>query len=182
MTDPASDPTPAKGLAPPATPPAASWAEVEATAPELAGAVRARFEDTGLALVATLRADGSPRISGWEPLFAAGELWLGAMPDARKSADLRRDPRLALHAATTDPEVHQGDAKVAGRAVDIADDGTKSAFVAAFEAATGQPPPAGPLDLFRVEVTEISRLRPAGDHLVIEWWRPADGAHRVERR
>jgi hypothetical protein len=39
-----------------------------------------------------------------------------------------------------------------------------------------------PFDLFRVEITEISMLRPAGDHLVIEWWRPGEHAHRIERR
>ena len=49
-----------------------TWGDFEREAPELARRVQARFDDTGLALVATLRADGSPRISGWEPLFAHG--------------------------------------------------------------------------------------------------------------
>ena len=72
--------------------PRAPGREFEQLAPELADRVRERFERTGLALVGTLRADGSPRVSGWEPLFADGEIWLGSMPGSRKNDDLRRDP------------------------------------------------------------------------------------------
>src|SRR3954447_26094731 len=96
--------------------PTSSWNETEEAAPELAAAVRGRFEAHGLGLLATLRRDGSPRISGIEPLFASGELWLGMMPASRKSADLLRDPRLALHSATVDKDVADGDAKIFGRA------------------------------------------------------------------
>ncbi|HVF73582.1 MAG TPA: pyridoxamine 5'-phosphate oxidase family protein [Acidimicrobiales bacterium] len=132
-----------------------SWADVEAAAPELAALVRARFEATGLAFLATLRTDGSPRITGVEPTFEDGELVLGMMAGSRKGADLRRDPRLALHAASVDKEVKDGDAKVAGRAVLVNDD---------------------PHDRWHVDITEVSLLRPGEplDHLVIQWWRPGE--------
>ena len=159
----------------------ASWAEVEAAAPELAGRVRTRFERHGLGLLATLRRDGGPRISGIEPLFA-GELWLGMMDRSRKGADLRRDPRLALHSATEDKNVAEGDAKVSGRAVLVDDPGDLARFQAEFAAFTGYGPPPGPMDLFRVDVREVSFLRPGGDHLVIEWWRQGEPVQRVERR
>ncbi len=94
-----------------------TWDEIAADAPALAAKVRARFEATGLAFIATLRKDGSPRISGIEPLFAAGELWLGMMDDSLKAHDLLRDPRLALHSASEDKQVANGDAKLTGRAV-----------------------------------------------------------------
>ncbi len=106
-----------------------TWGDFEHEAPELAGRVQARFDDTGLALVATLRADGSPRISGWEPLFADGQLWLGSMPESRKLADVRRDPRLTLHNATADKNVAQGDATISGRAVEVTDEDTKRDFM-----------------------------------------------------
>jgi len=80
----------------------ASWTEVAVSAPELAADVRGRFEAHGLALLATVRADGAPRISGIEPLFAGDHLWLGMMEGSRKGADLRREPRFALHSATID--------------------------------------------------------------------------------
>ncbi|HEY7135231.1 MAG TPA: pyridoxamine 5'-phosphate oxidase family protein [Acidimicrobiia bacterium] len=159
----------------------ASWSDVVRAAPELARLVHARFQATGLGLLATVRRDGAPRISGIEPLFASGELWLGSMPEARKGADLRRDPRFALHSATTDKDVTDGDAKVSGRAVLIDDLATTERFVDAFRTETGRAPDPGTFDLFRAEVTAVSMLRPAGDHLDIDWWDEATGVHHVDR-
>lgn len=158
-----------------------TWQAFETQQPDLAQRVRTRFEDTGLALVATLRADGSPRICGWEPLFAMGEVWLGGMPDSRKSRDVRRDPRVSLHNATSDKEAKDGDAKISGRAVEVTDDGRRGAFVRHFKEATDFDVPT-PFDLFVVDITEVSMLRPSGDHLDIEWWRPGGPLHAVERR
>ena len=159
----------------------ASWSGVTSAAPELAGLARARFEATGLGLLATLRRDGSPRISGIEPLFTDDELWLGMMPDSRKSADLLRDPRFALHNATVDKQVTHGDAKIGGRAILVEDEPTLAAFRRAFEARTGYAPPAGPMTLFRADVREVSTVRPAGDHLNIDYWREGHPPQHVER-
>src|SRR4051812_47389868 len=148
----------------------ASWSEVEAAATELADKVKERFQSTGLGLLATLRADGSPRISGIEPLFALDELWLGMMHESRKAADLLRDPRLALHNATEDKQVTNGDARISGRAVENPDPGGLGRFARAFRGEPGYPPPP-PYHLFRVDVTELMFLKPGGDHLVIESWR-----------
>src|SRR5919199_5659869 len=108
-----------------------SWSDVVSAAPELAALVRARFEATGLGLLATLRRDGSPRISGIEPLFALGELWLGMMPGSRKATDLLRDPRFALHSATVDKQVSAGDAKLAGWALAVQDQASLERFARA---------------------------------------------------
>ena len=48
----------------------ASFADLEAAEPELAGRVRAAFDAHGHKVLATLRADGSPRVSGIEARFA----------------------------------------------------------------------------------------------------------------
>ena len=161
----------------------ASWAEVVQAAPELAASVRARFDSHGLGLLATLRRDGAPRLSGIEPLFTDEDVWMGMMPDSLKAADLLRDPRFALHSATVDKNVTDGDAKVAGRARAVAayDETAFAAFRRAFEIATGAPPPDGPFHLFRCDVDEVSILRPAGDHLDIDWWRERDGVHHLDR-
>ncbi|HEV3354097.1 MAG TPA: pyridoxamine 5'-phosphate oxidase family protein [Acidimicrobiales bacterium] len=159
----------------------ASWAEVEDAAPELAERVRERFQATGLGLLATLRADGSPRISGIEPLFALDELWLGMMLESRKAADLRRDPRLALHNATEDKQVTNGDARISGRAVELTDGESLERFSQAFRGETGYSPPP-PYHLFKVDVTELMFLKPGGDHLVIESWREGQDPKRIERR
>ena len=75
----------------------AAWKDVEQAEPEFAARVRRLFDAGRHKTIATLRADGSPRISGIECEFADGELRFGSMPGARKGADLRRDPRFALH-------------------------------------------------------------------------------------
>jgi len=159
----------------------ASWAEVEAAAPELAERVKERFQSTGLALLASLRKDGSPRIGGIEPLFALDELWLGMMLDSRKALDLRRDPRLALHNATEDKEVTNGDARISGRAIELTDEESLERFSRAFQAETGYAPPP-PYHLFKVDVIELMFLKPGGDHLVIESWRDGEQPKRTERR
>jgi Pyridoxamine 5'-phosphate oxidase len=84
--------------------------------------VQALFDGRRHKTIATLRADGSPRISGVQAVSEDGELVFGSMPNARKSADLRRDPRFALHSATIDPvngseAQWPGEAKISGRAI-----------------------------------------------------------------
>jgi hypothetical protein len=81
------------------------WAEFATDQPELATDVRRCFGVRKHATMATLRRDGSPRMSGTEVEFddERGELVLGSMRGARKAQDLLRDPRVALHGPTVDP-------------------------------------------------------------------------------
>jgi hypothetical protein len=154
-----------------------SWAAFEAAAPELAGFVRDRLDAHRHRLLATLRADGSPRIGGIELTIAGGELWIGGLPGSHKFGDLRRDPRLAIHSGTDDPPPFPGDARMAGRAVFVEDPAVKARFL---EAAGGGPP--GPFELVRVEIEEVSTVQEAADHLVVMVWHPGDDVRRIERR
>ena len=79
-------------------------------------------------ILATLRHDGSPRLSGLETNFSEGELWLAMMPDSRKADDLRRDPRFALH-SSPQTELVEGDAKINGHAIAVTDLPTIERFV-----------------------------------------------------
>ena len=153
----------------------ASWSEVEAQAPELSALARELFDAQKHLTLATLRKDGSPRISGSEVIFAEGELWLGSMPRAVKALDLQRDPRFALHSGS-DATNWKGDAKAAGRVEEIDDDERKQEIVG------GEAPP-GPLHLFRCDVTElvVVRLGDPADHLVIESWHEGRGLSRIKR-
>jgi len=159
-----------------------SWTQLHADAPELATLARTRIEATGMAILATLRRDGSPRISAVETLFHDDDLWLGMMPESRKALDLLRDPRFALHNATEDKGVTNGDVKVSGRAVEITDEPTLTSFRKAFAKHAGYPPPPGPMHLFRLDVTEVSSVQPNSDHLVIQVWHEGEGVRRIERR
>jgi hypothetical protein len=129
-------------------------------APAFAEAVRRLFDAHKHKTLATLEADGSPRISGIEATFEGDDLWLGMMPSSRKVQDLRRDPRMALHTASVGEE-WSADAKLSGRAIEV---------------------PAGS-NRFRVEITRVvlTRLGDPPDHLVIEWWSEANGLQRTRR-
>jgi Pyridoxamine 5'-phosphate oxidase len=162
----------------------ASWDEVAATAPELAGNARKLFDAHRHKVMATLRTDGSPRISAIEANFRDGDLWLGMMPGSRKALDLRRDPRLALHCATVDPPADPakfaGDAKLTGRAEEVTDPERMQAIVSADNQEAPEP---GSFHLFRVDVTELvlTRVGDPPDHLVIELWREGEGVRRMRR-
>jgi len=159
-----------------------TWNDFAEQAPDLAKLVAERIEAHGLALLATIRADGSPRISGLEPLIHDGQLWLGMMPGSRKVADLQRDPRFALHNATVDKGVTDGDVKINGRVVEVPDGSPAMAsFRAAFAEASGYGAAPEAMVLFTADLTGVSSLRPAGDHLVIEWWHPGEPPHATKR-
>ena len=147
-----------------------AWRDVEAAEPEFAQRVRGLFDAHRHKTLATLRADGSPRISGIETAFEDGQLVFGSMPNARKGADLRRDPRFALHSATVDPVEGAearwpGEAKISGRAIASA------------------PASEGDGDRFRAEIAEVvhTHLNDAATLLVVEWWTPEKGLRRIER-
>ncbi|MGO9753525.1 MAG: pyridoxamine 5'-phosphate oxidase family protein [Solirubrobacteraceae bacterium] len=149
-----------------------SWHAVERTVPEFAKCVRALFDAHRHKTIATLRADGSPRISGIEAVFEDGELAFGSMPDARKGADLRRDPRFALHSATVDPvegaeAQWPGEAKISGRAI------------AAEPTTTGADG-----DRFHADIAEVvhTHLNEEATMLVVDWWTPTHGLRRTERK
>jgi hypothetical protein len=162
----------------------ASWQEVEAAVPDLASAVRAAFDVHKHKVLATLRVDGSPRLSGNEVTFKDGEAWLGMMHRSLKALDLLRDPRLAVHSATADAELKLGDAKLSGRAVEETDAEKKRTFGSdSAEDHEGQQPPEE-YHLFRIDIADLSivRIGDPPDHLVIESWSPAAGYRRTERR
>lgn len=161
------------------------WQEVEAAVPDLAAAVRRRMEAHRHLVMATIRADGAPRLCGTEVTFWRGDLWIGAMAGSRRVADLRRDPRLAIHSASDDPPEWSGDARASGRATIVEDEALKAAYLAAtgHDGSSGDAPAPGPWELVRIDVTELStvELTPEGDALTITSWRPGGVVRRVER-
>jgi hypothetical protein len=143
-----------------------SWSDVEAQAPELAARARTFLDAFTHKTLATLRRDGSPRISGTEVEFRDGEAWLGSMWRSMKALDLQRDPRFALHSGSPDPTAGwTGDAKLAGRVEDVTEAEAES-------------------HLFRLDISElvVVHLGDPPDHIVIESWHEGRGVERRERR
>jgi len=155
----------------------ASWDEFRRQAPDLADAVSARLTATLHSILGTVRADGSPRLTGLEVHFGEGELWLAMMPDSRKADDLRRDPRFSIHSAP-DVSMVDGDAKVSGLAHTVDDEPTRARFAAALEQ---ELPPSG-MGLFRADLTDASLARVDGDDMVIDIWRDGEPVRQVRRQ
>src|SRR3954452_12500686 len=142
----------------------ATWAEIEREAPELAALARSLFDAFTHKTLATLRRDGSPRISGIEVEFADGEAWIGSMGRAVKALDLRRDPRFAIHSGSPESPDWRGDAKLAGTAEERTEPGAES-------------------HRFRLDIAELVVVRhgePA-DHIVIAAWHEGRGVSSLRR-
>jgi len=144
----------------------ATWGEFEKAEPEFAARLKKLMTTRKHLTMATLRRDGSPRISGTEVQFSKGQLQIGSMPRAVKAMDLLRDPRVAIHGPTHDPTQAgrwRGEAKIAGRAIAIP---SKSAG-----------------HFFRIDIGEavITRLNSTRNGLVIESWEPGRGYRELNR-
>lgn len=124
-----------------------NWGGLQEVAPELTRRGRERLEQARVALLATLRKDGSPRISPVEPFFSGAHLLFGAMSWSAKARDLLRDPRCVLHSAVTGPDSGEGELKLYGRAVE-ADPELRNGCAGAWW--LGRPPEAA--DVFVVEI------------------------------
>jgi len=152
-----------------------TWGAVADDEPDFADRVRRLFDAGRHKTIATLRADGSPRISGIECEFVDGDLRFGSMIGSRKGADLRRDPRFALHSPTFHPEEGEegkwpGEAKIAGRA-------TPAGIITA----DGEDEPHGEMFVADMDEVVITRLNEDASNLVIETWTCERGLERFER-
>lgn len=138
---------------------------VVAEVPELAADVRARFGASPHHVLATVRASGAPRLSGTEVRIDDRAVSLGMMPGSHKLADVRRDPRVELHSAPLEHDLAAGDAKLAGRLVDVTDgEGTQNG--ASFELA----------------VELVSLVRVDKGRLVFSTWRAGHGPREICRQ
>lgn len=161
----------------------ATWHEFVISAPLISAIFRRRHAAAGnLCLLATLRADGSPRISPIEPRMFEGELWVAGMPGTTKFGDLGRDPRFCLHTATVDPHVGDGDAKVWGTVHDVQDEGLHRRFAEDLYAESG-------FDLrgqvfapfYAARLTSASAVEIVDGHLDVTIWKEGE-AERVVRK
>jgi len=146
----------------------ATWREFQEQAPEQAATVRARLTAAETHVLATLRRDGAPRVSGSEVVFHGPDLFIGSMWGARKARDLQRDGRFALHAH---PATEEGDVKLSG----VAREETAKPLL---DAVLGEMQPS---HLFRLDLEQAVITTVEGDTLVITTWWPGRDVVRFER-
>jgi hypothetical protein len=167
----------------------ATWTEFAADAPELAAQAEKRLVATGLMMLATLRRDGSPRISPMEPVLVDdalvlddGRLWLGMMGGATKSRDLQRDGRFMAHCATVDKMVSEDDVKFWGVATVVTDHDKLTSFSDDIYRSTGYRFDVGQFDAFAVDLHGASSVGMAGDVMVVSTWLAGKGVTVTEKR
>jgi len=148
------------------------WAELEDRQPRLAAVARERMIAPGVVLVATIRKDGTPRLSPVEPFVEDGVLWLSMMWQSTKAVDLLRDPRILVHNVITNRDGTEGEVKVRGTARDEPDPEIQSRYAEAVAAALGWKPEPGRFHLFAIDVDDITVIRydpPTGDQHLTRW-------------
>jgi hypothetical protein len=152
------------------------WQDVVDSHPDFAAAVQQIFGAHKHKTIATLRRDGSPRLSGLELEFTAGDVTFGMMPRSRKAADLRRDPRTEVHSTSVvvegEEEAFAGDARISGRAREVTDLEERARY-------TDTPPDAYPL--FALDIERVMRIALEGSppHLIVYTWRPGRPIERA---
>lgn len=141
----------------------ATWQLFETEAGELAAEVRRVFEQATSHVLATIRRNGSPRVSATEVQFTGTEMTIGSMLGAMKARDLINDGRFALHATPAEG----GDAKVSGVAVEV----------------DAQNRVERGSHIFRFELHQavFTALGDDGEHLLIRVWRPGMPIEYIKR-
>jgi hypothetical protein len=157
------------------------WSELADAQPRLAGLGRERLLDRGVVLVATIRADGTPRLSPVEPFVLDGALWLSMLWGSTKAVDLQRDPRILVHSVITSRNGGEGEFKIRGRALAEHDVGVQHRYAAALAAALDWNPGPGRFHLFAVDIEQVAFIRydePTGDQHVAMWPPPREFIRR----
>jgi hypothetical protein len=148
------------------------WSEMESAQPRLAELGRQRLLERGAVLVATIRRDGTPRLSPVEPFVLDSDLWLSMLWQSTKAADLVRDPRILVHSVITSRDGGEGEFKLRGTARAEHDPQVQRRYAAAVTADLGWSPTPGRFHLFAVDFDEVTFIRyddATGDQHVVLW-------------
>jgi hypothetical protein len=148
------------------------WAEIESEQPRLAAVGRKMLGGPGVVLVATIRRDGTARVSPVEPMFWDGDLCLSMGWGSRKAADLQRDPRILVHSIVTKRDGSDGEFKVRGRAISISDPDEQLSFAEGILEALGWQPEPGKSHPFRIDIDEVTVVRwndASNDQFISRW-------------
>jgi hypothetical protein len=148
------------------------WSDIENAQPRLAGLGQQRLLEPGVVLVATIRQDGTARLSPVEPLVMDGDLWLSMMWQSTKARDLLRDRRILVHSIITGRDGSEGEFKVRGTALTEDDLAVQRRYADAVAGSLGWSPEPGRFHLFAVDISQASFISydtATGDQHVATW-------------
>jgi hypothetical protein len=149
-----------------------NWSDIELAQPRLAALGRERLIGPGVVLVATIRRDGTARLSPVEPLLMDGGLWLSMLWQSAKARDLLRDPRVLVHSIVTSRDGDLGEFKVRGTATAQEDPAVQRRYADTVASSLGWNPQPGRFHLFAVSIGQVTFIRydtPTGDQHVAMW-------------
>jgi hypothetical protein len=157
------------------------WEEFKKRAPEFAALGEERFTGSGVILLGTLRKDGFPRITPVEAFIVDGHLYLGMIWQSRKATDLLRDPRCTIHNTLTQKDGTEGEFKLYGRAIEIADLEMRKRYCDTLFAQTGWKPEEPAFHLFSIDIESAAFNRVEDEAVVARRWLPESGVQVVRR-
>ena len=154
----------------------ARWCDFVEQAPVLGRYAEHRLCDdaTGrITYVATVRADGGPRVHPVKVFPSGPGLYLFMYPESPKGLDLLRDPRIALHAAVTVNPFESGELAAKGTAHVVQD---REVYERARQAAPFASLPPEDNLLFEIDLDHVIGTPVVDGAPVHLRWRALDGA------
>jgi hypothetical protein len=143
----------------------ATWADFERADRAIATFGRERV-DRHVCFLATVRADGSPRVHPVTPWVAVGRLLVRMYPTSPKAGDLQRDPRYGLHSMMDNDDGEGGEFAVRGTATTLAD----PLLLADAFGPIGGPGTEAPLIVFELGIDEVNTtIYEKGDPIRGRW-------------
>lgn len=127
------------------------WEQFEVEARELPMIARNLLQSPGMALIGTIRRDGSVRISSSEVTIVDGCLYVGMMWTSHKARDLLRDPRILVRSAICSNRGDERELSLRGRALPVDEETTRRRFVTA-----ARTPWRDRFHLFEVDIHEVA--------------------------
>ncbi|WP_433521341.1 pyridoxamine 5'-phosphate oxidase family protein [Nocardia pseudovaccinii] len=147
----------------------APWSRVVDTAPEFATRVEALFRAFPNKTLATLRKDGTPRLSAVEVWLTREHAVLILMPQSMKARDVRRDPRVAVlsgSSGASDSPVWPN-ARLTGTAVPVTDPAQEAAILAD----AGVPTEMGASGVYLLDLDEVTDTRFSTEAMETNVWK-----------
>lgn len=142
-----------------------SWNNLETAEPELAAFGTERFVSSGVAYLATVRADGAPRVYPVTPIIGEGRLFLFMEPTSPKGHDLQRDGRYAMHSSVENSSGSGGEFFISGRARLVEDPAVRQIATNA-----ARYTPADRYILFELDLEQASSTIYDGSNTVRKRW------------